>query len=346
MFNILPSESAQIENEHGEIIESPTQQLLRKPILTGNELFTLPQEEDNYLIDRLLWENQIVLLLASEKVGKSILSMQMMCALTCGGTFLEEFDVFEPKKVLYIQAEGDRYETIDRLKRMTSEQGVKWNPDNFYHMFAPSLSLDTQEGYDDLCNKIIDTGFKPDVVCEDPLYMAMSGDLIDNLRSRMFCRFNRELQAKFNCSIIIDHHERRPSKDKSGRYYNDGDNSIMGSFVWKAFPSHIIRMIKKKDDTRVMTCSTQRNGSVVPEIHLRMHTKTPLMFTVISNDKCIAEQMLKIMRIENRPMTLKEFVDNYGLAVGSVGKALPKLAREGKVQRCNPGHRPIWYKVK
>ncbi len=50
---------------------------------------------------------------------------------------------------------------------------VNWNPDNFYHMYPPALSLDTDTGRDDFINKIYQTNFKPGVIILDPLYMSI-----------------------------------------------------------------------------------------------------------------------------------------------------------------------------
>ncbi|MCP3683348.1 MAG: AAA family ATPase [bacterium] len=348
MFDQAPSECTHQEDDNGEIIESPTQLLLKKPILRGDELLQLPFEDNNYIIDKLLWENQIVILLAIEKVGKSILSLQMACALTSGEFFLDEFEVSTPQKVLYIQAEGDRYDTIDRLKRMTSKNGVKWDPENFYHMFPPSIALNTQAGYDDLVEKIKDTLFVPDVIFLDPLYLSMRGDLIDNDACREFCRYARELQAEFNCSIVINHHEHRPKKElNTNRYINEGDNSIMGSFVWKAFPSHIIRMTKcAKTNTRTLMCTTQRNGKIVEKVTMKLLDPVPLKFAAFSDEGHRSDQIYRLMEVENKPLTQDDMVVLSGLSKGVIGKSIAKLVKEDKIIRLNPHKRPIWYVVK
>jgi len=140
LLDTPPSSSTYIEGEDGKIFEDKHEHTLSKAILNGHELISLPAEDNNYIIDKLLWENQIIVLMAEQKAGKSLLSLQMACALSCGEAFLDEFEVNKETRILYIQAEGDRYETINRLKNMTGKGGINWNPDNFYHMFPAALS--------------------------------------------------------------------------------------------------------------------------------------------------------------------------------------------------------------
>ena len=69
-----------------------TEEILRKIWNGEHELFELNDDPDNYLIEGLLWEHEHIMILAKEKVGKSILSLQMACALSCGESFLGEYE--------------------------------------------------------------------------------------------------------------------------------------------------------------------------------------------------------------------------------------------------------------
>lgn len=334
------------EDEWGEWISSPYQKLLKKSILNGVELLQLPAEPNDYLIDKILWRNQIVILLAKEKVGKSILSLQMACSLTCGEQFLNEFDVARPMKVLYVQAEGDRYETINRLKSMISDQQVQWTADNFYHWFPPALSLDREEGYQEFVDKVDEIGIFPDVIFIDPLYLAMEGDLSDNKAARMFIRHCRMIQEKYKCAVIINHHEHRPIKEKqSGWNIQEGDNSIMGSFAWKAFASHVIRIELHKDKTRTMSCHTQRNGQVEETLKMDL-VEHPLKFVVKSQEPPKNEQVRQIIEQFGRAVSKDEIVKAYGFSDSTVRKSLQSLIKSKQIRRVNKGHIPALYDIK
>ena len=346
MLDTPPSSSTYIEGEDGKIFEDKHEHTLSKAILNGHELISLPAEDNNYIIDKLLWENQIIVLMAEQKAGKSLLSLQMACALSCGEAFLDEFEVNKETRILYIQAEGDRYETINRLKNMTGKGGINWNPDNFYHMFPAALSLDTEDGYVSLREKIDELGYIPQVIFVDPLYMSMAGDLSDNQKSRMFCRYMRKLQERYGCAIIIVHHERKPSRDKNGRPMDGGDDGLFGSFVWRAFPSHVLRMRVKKDASRVLTCKTQRNGAVVSEINMALRSPKPLKFDVVGGKEARKDQVLKLMKIENKPVNHDNIVDMTGFCDDVVRKSIGRLLRTKDIEKINPGKRPLWYKVR
>jgi len=204
---------------------------MKPDILDGDKLFSIQDEPDNYLIEGLLWENQNVVLLAREKVGKSILSLQMACALSCGEALFGEYEIPEPMQVLYVQTESTRHETIQRLRAMTHKDGVSWNPKNFHLLHTPSLSLDKKGGVEWLVNGIQDAGIKPKVIFIDPLYMCMEGSLSDDLAARSASKNIRILNEHFGCSNMITHHEHRPVRNKEGHYMSEGDNSVMGSFV-------------------------------------------------------------------------------------------------------------------
>lgn len=321
------------------------EKLKAKPILTGIELMSLPEEPDNYIIEKLIWKRDIVILLASEKAGKSILGMQMACALTKGGYFLGDFEVPEPLKVLYVQAEGSREETQTRLRMMTKSDHSGWCPENFFHMYPPSIALDTEEGYNSFLDSIHKTGFNPDVIFIDPLYMAMRGDLIDNKAARLFCLNIRNIKEQFDCTIIINHHKRRPQREKNGGYVDRGDDEVMGSFVWKAFASHIFTLTNNKDNLRHLTCTTQRSGNVVKGITMKLVEPDPLHFVMIDEPYCenIKEKVVECFKASKDGLSSDFAAKELKISPASVRKAFSSLVKDKKIFKVNPGKRPTVY---
>jgi len=321
------------------------ERLKEKPILTGVELMSMPEEPDNYIIEKLVWKRDVVLVLASEKAGKSILGMQMACALTKGGHFLGEYEVPEPQKVLYVQCEGSREETQTRLRMMVKEQFSGWCPENFFHMYPPSLSLDTDEGMKTFLEAITVTKLRPDVIFIDPLYMAMQGDLIDNKAARLFCRNIRKIKEMFDCTVIINHHKRRPQKDKEGHYVDKGDDEIMGSFVWKAFPSHILTLHKKPNNTRSLNCETQRGGNVVKNLVLELVEPDPLFFKIIYEQDCKTAPVKIVEYLKQNPQgnTADNIAKELKINPSSIRKSLSSMLQDSRVFKSNPGKRPTIY---
>ena len=363
LLQSILKESQNLSNKIEHIIETKpkltpecdeTMALLKKKILRGDELLLLPDMPNNFIIDKFIWQDDVVVMLAKEKVGKTILALQMACAMTCGEHFLGEYEVPEEKKVLYIQAEGSKYETIDRIKRMT--QRIKWKPENFYHMYTPSIKLANDKVYAQLINDIIDAGFKPDVIFLDPLYMSVGGSLCSDDLATDFCERVGMLKAQYDGTFVIVHHKRRPSKDKNGNYMEESDdNEIMGSFVWKAFPSHILNLVKKSNGLRALSCETQRNGAVVKGMELMLHgdpeARDPLYFEIHGS----ADHMPYVDKVKHcitgfgvNGTDRKGIMGLTSLTISAVNKSINYLMGDGvnAIERVNPGGRPVFYRRK
>ena len=310
-----------ILNNNEDFIRLEQEELYReitsKPLMTGQDLLDLPYEPNDYLIEKFLWKNDIAFIIASEKAGKSIFTSQMAFAMTCGRPFLDCFDVARPLNVLYVQAEGSLSETHDRIQSSTSDGGCSWDPQRWRHFYPPALALDTEAGYEDFVGRIRSSGFNPDVIIIDPLYMAMSGGLSDETQSRKFCRNIRQIKEDFDCSFIVVHHQHRDKTDSFGRKINEGDNAIMGSFVWKAFPSHILHIENnKKTKLRRLTCQTQRSSEVLEEMELRLEGKEenkPLKF-VSTDEKPTESTVDKVYNFIkfNKETSVKDLCDTGG----------------------------------
>lgn len=278
-----------------ELAKKHFRSLMEKNLLTGNDLITFPSQPNDYLVEKFLWKGSVMFLVGAEKACKSIFITQMLMAMTAGKPFLGTFDIPRPLKVLYIQAEGNLGETKERFINSTKKDGIVWNPDNWRHYYPAALALDTEEDFIDLTSRLDRDKFVPDVICTDPLYMSMQGDLIDNKAARAFCRNLRRLNEKYDSSVIVVHHEHRAKEDKYHNKIEEGDNAIFGSSMWKNFASHVLRISivndrgnpispEKEDDCNIkyrkIACATQRNDNVIRRVMLELN-QSPLMFKVI-----------------------------------------------------------------
>lgn len=316
-------------------------------ILSGKELMNINDEPDNYLIEGMLWENNHIMILAKEKVGKSIFSLQMAMALSSGESFLGEYEVPEPMQVLYIQTESTRHETIQRLKSMTSDHGVGWNEDNFFLLTIHSLNLDRQDGLESLISMIRAKNIRPRVIILDPLYMSMEGGLSDEKASRSMSKNIRKLGEIFKSATVTVHHEHRPRMNQEGKYFKEGDNAVMGSFVWKAFPNHIIHLTMKADGKRVLSCSTQRSDRVIKGMELELVQPFPLMYKPTgTTDVPNYVNIVKGVFNNGDELCAKEVIERSGISVSSTKKAISYLCGQ-KVKflnKVNPGGRPTYYR--
>ena len=317
-------------------------------ILDGLELMNTADEPNNYLIEGFLWEHDHIMLLAKEKVGKSILAIQMACSLSCGEPFLGEYEVPEPMQVLYIQTESTRHETVERLRSMTSKDGVNWNPENFFLYHTHSLALDSETGMNFLIKLMQDRLLDPRVIFIDPLYMSMEGSLVDDWKCRSMSKNVRRLGELYNAAIVLVHHEHRARSNKDGHVIEEGDNSIMGSFVWKAFPSHIIHLRMSKDGMRAISCTTQRNSRVVRDMRMILNQPFPLLYKIFGtpDHPNYVTNVFDYIK-ERGKKCANEVHEETGLSLSAVKKSLSYLIKPNvnKLYKVNQGQRPTYYAV-
>ena len=307
---------------------------------------SIEEEPDNYLIEGMLWENNNVMILAKEKIGKSIFGVQMACSLTCGEAFLDEYEVPEPMQILYIQTESTQHETIQRLRAMTHESGVNWNPNNFHLLATHSIYLDEDDCLRWLIQEIIAKGVAPRVIFIDPLYMSMKGSLIDDQSARAMSRNMRKLGEMFKACIVVVHHEHRSKRNQEGNHIQEGDDSVMGSFVWKAFPNHIIRIVKRGDGLRSLTCDTQRSDRVIKDMRLELCNPLPLCYKIHGTPDHPNYVGIVLNHIQHHGHKCAQDITNEtGLSLSAVKKSLSYLSGPGvnKIRKVNPGRRPTYY---
>jgi len=339
---VINPERVSAENRGKELLEKS-----KRGFLSWDEMMELPHEENNYLIDKFLWEGQVAMILAKEKVGKSILSKQMICALTSGQALFDEYDVARECTVCYLQLEGDRGETKSRFKSMA--EGVDVGSSRFHWRFYDRLHLDKDKDADTLIEEIRSAEIKPDVIFMDPVYMACSGSLSNDEVVRSMIGNIRRIQEVFNCAVILVHHEHRAVKDKDGKHIEEGDNAIMGSFAFKAFVSHVIRVTlkgKPPNQTRVLKCDTQRNGAVAPNVELVLN-ENPLMYrkNVGAVPKGMGESLHKYIKRQKSGCSAIEFCNKYQTPRTTVDRAMTALRNSGHIVKCGKRGREVLYKV-
>lgn len=302
-------------------------------IYWGEDVLKVADERRKPLVDHLLWRGDTVFVLGREKVGKSILSLQLACALTTGEEFLDTFQVFEKCKVLYIQTEGKRYETQERLANMI--EGVDCDLSHFTHLFMPGMELDTKRGLDELSALLEEHRVRPDVVFIDPLYMSMSGDMKDAKAARAWIGNVRGLVGRFNASLVIIHHTHRGIRNnRTGEMIDEGDNAIYGSFVWKAFADHILMMNwRKKEKAYSLNCDTQRSAKVIERIDFKLHHPKPLLFTIEDAESSSTSIRIHKTLADCGPMNAHSLVESLGINRATVYRGLRVLLKSGLVAK-------------
>lgn len=307
-------------------------------IYTGKELLEMSNIKRPYLIEGFLKEKDSVILVGEEKSGKSICTFQQCMALTSGSPFLGQFKVQKELKVVYVQLEGEIEDSSDRLTRMNKV--LDFNPDNFQLYYTGAMDL--QDPAEALVFAEKFEEFNPDVIFVDPIYFAFSGDLNDNTVVRAFTSNIRAIKNKLQCAIVLVHHTHRTKYTHKGDIIDQGDEAIFGSKFFKAWADHTLFFsYDKKNQMRILSCSTQRSGDVNEKVKLRLVQPDPLYFEVIDTNPSLAIKILDIIKGHSQGALFKEIKEETTLADSTIYKGIGELITNGLVEKSKT--RPVVY---
>ena len=310
-------------------------------ILTGPEIWRVAQP-NHPLIDGVLWEGDVVMLLGSEKAGKSILGLQMAFCLTTATPFLDKYAIPKPQSVLYIQTEGKESEMVERMQHM--RQAIALDEPGFSRIFYHFLTLDEAPTMNALIAGIQQMVFPPRVVIIDSLYTSMIGDLNENQAIRQFIGSVSELLKQLGATLVIIHHETKEHWE-GGVVIDKGDRASYGSVFLRAWVSHILYLKKHKDKSRTLTCDTQRSGKVMEREELVLIEPEPLCFQIRgSYPPGTAKMLLLFQREPDKGFTKEEVIQRTSLALRTVESGLQQLIETSMVTSSNT--RPNLYQLR
>ena len=297
------------------------------------------------LIEGFMWQRDNTILMGAEKSGKSILGMQIAAALTTQEPFLGEYEVPKAVNVAYVQAEGKVHDTQSNLRNMVKV--IPFDASRFCLFYYPSIALDKPEGYQFLIEEI-NKWKKPDVIILDPLYMLMSGDMIDNVAARDMVRNMRQLGEHYDATLLIIHHAHRPKRTEEGHVMDEGDDSIFGSFVWKAFVDQVYYLRNGRDKIRQLSCDTQRMGKCVEKLTLRLVEPVPLYFQIAGEGEVArpTEEIIKKAITKLDELTIKSILTESQASKRHIWNVVSSLVAAGMLQPIQTvGEATRWIKV-
>lgn len=312
-------------------------------IFWGDELLDIDEDNRVPIVDGMLWEKDTVFFVAKPKVGKSIFSIQMLCAITAGESFLDTFPVNKPLEVCYIQTEGKLYRTRMRLKRITNQ--MSWNPENFTHIFQPGIALNTSYGFEAVKNLLVSNGKSPKVICIDPLYTAIRGDMSNQDTAAQWVTNVRLLQDTFGAAVWIVHHTHKDKRTDKGVKIKEGDDAIFGSFVWKAYADHVFMMHKhgtKKEYT--VTCDTQRESVVVEKVDFALQDRHDVLLYTKAEVNATKIDLLICRLLKDYPNGLRidDLVDLTDRSKPTVNRALARMTRNKTLDKESQGNKVLY----
>lgn len=291
---------------------------------TGDRL-TEAESVPEPLIQGYLYPGDLIMILGSEKAGKSILALQMAANLSSGTPFLGKYKT-KKSCVAYLQTEGKKDETAFRIQNMMKT--IPFDKDNFHRLYKRFLPLDVPEYLNKLDNMLASLNPKPEVLFDDSLYTTMTGDLNSNEDVRKFLFAYSMILEKYNLTSPMIHHAKR-DEFFEGKKTQLGDKVSYGSVFLRANVDHIIFLDMQKDKTRTLSCDTQRSGNVAEMERLVLIQPKPLQFKLQGSYTASEETILSNFVVTCSRSTISK---NTGLSDSSIDNAIRKFLIDERIK--------------
>ncbi|KKM13446.1 hypothetical protein LCGC14_1716100 [marine sediment metagenome] len=223
-----------------------------EPVKLGDFLKWEPHYPEAIIGEGVLHVMNKLIMYGREGIGKSMLAMNLDMSLI-GGVPWAGFDIKgDNHKVFYLQMEIPHPLLHKRLMKMYNAWKVLYGDkngnmlDRFYVWTEPFLKLDNPTGYKFLRMQL--ERVRPTVLIVDPLYKALSGNILDPNSARAFVDSMDMLITEFQFSLVLIHHTRKGKIDEDQDMNPNED--MLGSAVFSWWADTIVKVIKKGEKDR------------------------------------------------------------------------------------------------
>ena len=304
---------------------------------SGQEILEIPEETYIPIINNILYRNDMVGILGKYKSNKSILAMQMACAISSGKPFLDTFKVPEAKNVWFFSTEGKDNELKDRFLRMSSTVPVDFN--KLVLICSTQLKFNSNIGKRSV-EKIIERYHEkiPDAIFIDSMYSGFKGTLVSDENMNDFLTVIRSLAEQCNnAATCITHHFNKESKDKEGKVIAQNSMNSYGSvfFMGQADHCFTIERCKKDERDRIVKCKSedQRSGNIIETMRIRFNEPDPLFMQLCSMHK-EEEDMVEAILLKNpRGLTNKEIMVKTKIKKSLYYAVINEMDARGKINK-------------
>lgn len=283
------------------------------------------------IIENVLYERDVLCLIADPGVGKSIMALQLLFSLTSGKDFLGTYAVGKPYTVLYVQTEGDRAETLDRIKAM--KHALEIDDKMWAHLNLPGIHLNTPAGFEKFLAYARQSPMRYDVIIIDPLYTTVKGSMVSDEVAGGWVMSVRKIREVYGSAVVVLHHDNKETKDSDGNAIPRGKNNVFGSVFWGAFFNSTFKLRVSKG-FYILEGGKQRSGKIVDSLTLEMVQPLPLYYKqVLDADYGKAFDLVKEVVMKDGPISAAHVIKKTSIAKATVYRALRKLQINGVIMK-------------
>jgi RecA-family ATPase len=292
------------------------------------DLFAEPEEQTEWLVDKLLPRGGFSLVVAKPKVGKTTLVRNLAVAVTRNTPFLNRATHHGP--VLYLALEEKRSEVRKHFKAM----GATGEEEIFIH--AASAPMDALQKI-----RPIVAEKKPVLIIIDPLFrLVRVKDGNDYIQVTQALEPLLVLARETGAHVLCVHH--------AGKGDREGGDSILGSTA--IFGTADTALIMRRSERYRTLCSRQRYGEDLPETVLQFDSETRTITLGASKEQeevnRLKDSILEFLKGQKEAVTEQEIKENVEGNNRHKQTALRELVTEKKVERQGKGGKGDPFKYK
>lgn len=276
----------------------------------------------NSIVDEFIYERDTIMIPAEAGAGKSIILTQIAMHISSGTPVFGSLNVPKPRKVFYLQLEGDYEESIERMRRM--KERVTMNPENLCWLEWKQLDVMHPLSPQLLLTLVENTKFRPDLFIIDPIYKMASHDIASGDAAVKIVKFSDAIFKKFGCSVLFAHHTHRSKYASDGVKINE-DNPYYGH----SFINNHIRtayLLKHGSDRNhpVLQRKKGRGSDTRALIQLEFDAESMTVWMNESRGHSFDKlrQLAKHLKDTNKVATFNEICDITGLSLSHVRRLI------------------------
>ena len=302
--------------------------------------------EREALIEELLYTRTATMISADPGAGKSTVVTQLILQLTSGQPVFGYFNVPRPRNVYYLQLEGSRDESFERIGFMSGAIDVDY--ERLFWDTPTLLNCMDNVSVIETIQRINAWERLPDVIVIDPIYMAVSGDLKSGEVSSALVHFSERLKRTFGCSVILVHHTHRAKYSNEGARISEED-PYYGSQWLKAHidVGYHLRITGEGHSGVELVAKKSRGGEVQKHIVL---SYDPGTYTVRVDRERPSDAEVAVIEALERGGRVGQELDFFmlmseaQLTQASLRRVQKRLTDQGRVEivRHGQGRRATW----
>lgn len=199
------------------------------PLVSFSDIITHDLPPIDWLVTDLIANQDRVVVYGEFGSLKSWLLLDLALAIASGQPWLGQFDIPQPKNVLYVDEEMNEPTLRRRVRQLGFGMTNLSVELPFRAMSLCGVTITSPSDVGELLAQLQSSGFDPDVVILETLRRVMVGSELDAQDVAQFWRNLRPLQ-QVGKTVIISHHMRKRSS-KSGNAVRDrasGSTDILG----------------------------------------------------------------------------------------------------------------------